>query len=95
LAAAPGWTSNTDAVKTFTEDVLAAGRDRAAADDPASFALWLAEVVELAAPSSSLWRSKTASSSSRARRGRVPPHDRTLVRSSPPAAASSGSCRWS
>jgi len=46
-AAVPGWTANADAVASFVNDVLAAGRDLAAADEPASFALWLAEVVEL------------------------------------------------
>jgi hypothetical protein len=47
-AAAPGWTKNPDAVASFVDDVLAAGRDLAAADEPASFPLWLAELVELA-----------------------------------------------
>lgn len=47
-AAAAGWTKNPDAVASFVDDVLAAGRDLAAADEPASFALWLAELIELA-----------------------------------------------
>jgi hypothetical protein len=45
---APGWIENADAVRSFAEDVLAAGRDLAAAEDVLTFALWLAELIEQA-----------------------------------------------
>ena len=46
-AAAPGWTSNAEAVQAFTDDVLAVGLELGLAGTVAAFGVALRELIEI------------------------------------------------